>query len=504
MGCRGLLATQDCQSGGTVLLLPWKHVLGMRAARQIIEEETSKGRGMDDDDFFLNLIVVCEGFEQRLWSCVMASAILAGLRYPLSSWSPYISSLPHPSHNKSDNDDDENSENRVEMALRRTHALAARQSMKRHFKRDRSDQKLSQSALQELRRVRTEIMSTDATNDSALNHVLLWTNESLRDTHDDTLQQEVTRDAEWLISIWEQLFQTQRQDHNHSSQETNNEHESKDASILTTELDKNGTIPAPETTLPHVHPVVSLQSWLWAHAIVRSRAIGFDHAPKQIMTCEYQSCIFRSHGVLLPIIDLINHCSSLSSNAALEIRSDGVAVVATRLIQEHEEVLFDYHPNATLSLLLRNYGFVDGIDLTSSSPCRQRQVLTTWNGMVQIDIETTCSSSPATTTKPQMLTLISSCFHQQQGQWILMVRDETAVLPLQQQQQQSLDTWFAINRMAASACFLLMQQFADDGEGSLSQAGKNATAVSYRDATHQLVRRAYEDLSAVCNLMESE
>ena len=92
-------------------------------------------------------------------------------------------------------------------------------------------------------------------------------------------------------------------------------------------------------------------------------------------------------GVLLPVIDLINHADSSSSsssdttksatskdkedgttrgvpfveersNATLHVTQAGVSVRATREIRPGEQVLFDYHPGASLHLMLHNYGFV--------------------------------------------------------------------------------------------------------------------------------------------------
>jgi hypothetical protein len=434
-GCRGLLATQAIEPTDTILFLPWKHVLGLRAASQIIDDETAKGRGMDDDNIMLQLILVCQGHEQRLWSCVMACALLSGLRYPLSSWSPYLACLPH-------DDCCDNNNHRTEPALRRTHALTARQSVKLRAKRDNPNRnKLSQETLQEMRRVREQIMAVPRTRDMALHHVLFWNEDELREIMHMPLLQEVTRDQTWLASVWEQLF--------NKPQRSNVD----EADNLVTQS-----------------PIISLQSWMWAHAIVRSRAIGLDQSPKQIMEITYGGYTFRSKGVLLPIVDLINH-DSTNSNAALQIRSEGIAVVATRKIRTHDEILFDYHPGATLSSLLQNYGFVD------SSSIHQRQILKSWNGLIQVDI--------AKTSLHGMLKLASTEYDQSTGRLKVVIRDHDKLL-----QPSTLGSWYGLHRLAASACFLLMDQLED-------HVGGNAVAASYRQSTYQLLQRTWLDLTAV-------
>jgi hypothetical protein len=69
------------------------------------------------------------------------------------------------------------------------------------------------------------------------------------------------------------------------------------------------------------------------------------------------------------------------------LRPEGVAVVAKATISAGEEVLFDYHPNATLRSLLRCYGFVD----CDSTPVRQ--VLRVELSRVEIDVTSTCGLS---------------------------------------------------------------------------------------------------------------
>jgi hypothetical protein len=335
-------------------------------------------------------------------------------------------------------------------------------------------------------------MSAPRTNNTALEHVLMWKEEALLETHDETLIEEVTRDKEWLVDTWEQLFNTTQPSLDNDDDDDDNNN---DDGNHTTNSNKNTTNSSDVDQLPPcARPIVSLQSWMWAHAIVRSRAVGLDHAPKKIMTCAYSEYVFHSRGVLLPIIDLINHSSSSSlSNAALEIRSDGVAVVATQLIKEHEEVMFDYHPNATLSLLLRNYGFVDdGSSALSSHHHQKRQILTTWNGMVQVDIAVTTSPRVGAT-NTTMVQVESSEYCATTGKLLFILRDGANVLP-----PKSFETWLALHRLAASACFLLMEQFGEPQPGS-----KNVTAVLYRDATYQLLHQAYLDLSAVSNVMGS-
>jgi hypothetical protein len=442
-GYRGLLASINIEEKETILLIPWKHVLGMRAARQLMDVESSKGRGMDDDDFLLHLIVVCQGLETRLWSCTMACAILSGLRYPLSAWSPYIACLPH--HDASNPNS--------EPALRRVHALTARQSVKQQAKRDNNNTKMSQEILNELRIVREKIMAAPRGNDNALVHVLLWNETELNDTNDAVLVQEVKEDQKWLQEVWEQLFNAPR---TKDDDDEDNDHE--------------------EHT-----PIISLQSWMWAHAIVRSRAIGLEKAPKKIMTMEYKGYTFHSKGVLIPIVDLINHDSSSRANAALEIRPEGVAVVSTKIIDVGQEILFDYHPEATLSFLLRSYGFVD------ASSQQQRQILETLGGLVEVDIMVTSCCSTT-----NMLQLVTSDYDESTGRLRLVLRDDSSSL---QSDSSSLETWNRLHQLAACACFSLMESF--DGTAAEHNNGSNSTAVSYRETTFRLLQRAWQDLSAV-------
>ena len=72
--------------------------------------------------------------------------------------------------------------------------------------------------------------------------------------------------------------------------------------------------------------------------------------------------LFRSQhlppAALLPLIDMINH-SSHESNAILQVRDEGIAVVAQQEIPQGSQILFNYHPHGTLRFFVRAYGFVN-------------------------------------------------------------------------------------------------------------------------------------------------
>lgn len=114
--------------------------------------------------------------------------------------------------------------------------------------------------------------------------------------------------------------------------------------------------------------------------------------------------------------------------------------------------------------------------------------------MVQIDIAVTTLLATVGTTTPSttMVRIESSEYQATTGKLFLVLRDgaEATVLP-----PKCFERWLALHRLAASSCFLLMEQFGKP------QPGKNATAVSYRNATYQLLRRAYLDLSAVSSAL---
>ena len=337
-GLRGVMATATLHPGDTVLLLPWKYVLGVRAAAHVLESEDSKGRGIDHADSLLERLTLLLQQQQQhdnnnnnnysnnnnnndsvttqRWSCWMACALLAAARYPLSPWGSYMASLPCRHQRMGD-------------ALQRCHAWTVRQQLKLQAKARHHHEaslsapttasgrsKLSPLELAQLRRARDSILPRELD----FEHVLLWDQDQLHRTGDPTLIALVQQDRAWLRAAWEHLFA------------------------------------ASDATDDAVAPMmVSWESWLWAHAIVWSRAVGLESAPASAQTFGD----LRAEGAMLPIFDLINHASG-RANSVIEIRADhGVAVVAKDVIPANTEVLFDYHPNATLRFFLRGYGFVN-------------------------------------------------------------------------------------------------------------------------------------------------
>jgi hypothetical protein len=205
--------------------------------------------------------------------------------------------------------------------------------------------------------------------------LLLWSRDEITALCDDELERLIERDWAWIRRGWEALF-----------------------------VDPPRQSEACDINDEKTEPLVSWPSWLWAHAIVQSRAVGMPLAPRNILAfprtpligdgtddCEGNLCAIMQpvfgEGVLLPIIDLINHGGCTGANAALELRPEGVAVVAKATISAGGEVLFDYDPNATLRSLLCGYGFVDCF----SAPLRQ--VFRVELSRVEIDVTSTCGLS---------------------------------------------------------------------------------------------------------------
>lgn len=347
-GIRGLLASQTLNPNDTVLVLPWKFVLGTSASFRLLQFEQGKGRTVfshpvESIPHELSKYDVTD--ERRVWSCVMACAILAAVRYPLSSWGPFISCLP-------------SSPGRIDASLRICHAYTAKLSIKikARDKLPNRKGKLSQEVLREAAALYNDVMTME--RDTICN-VLLWTRDEVASLHDEELEKLVELDWAWLRRAWEALFVDSPCQSEDDDEEENEKTE----------------------------PLVSWPSWLWAHAIIRSRAIGMPLAPQNVLAfpptpltvdgndneddadnnlCAIMQPVF-GEGVLLPIIDLINHGGAMDANAALDLRPEGIAVVAKTTISAGKEVLFDYHPNATLRSLLRCYGFVDCF----SNPVRQ-------------------------------------------------------------------------------------------------------------------------------------
>ena len=408
-GYRGLWALNPLVQGESILSpLPWKHVLGAFAARHLIDSELYKGRGiflLDDDDdasvveIWKAQLLWATGLDPlQVWSCTLACALLSALRYPLSPWSVYVASLPPPpppsvhegggrlkqqeqlqqdmvDHstctNQTDtsaNDGTEDSNRgrdsssskfgRIELALRRTHATIASRRERRmqmlHNKtntttttmtttnhdEDAPDHKSPVcSSKQQLQQLQQCILHKVPL--SSLNHVFFFSANELEATGDDELIRQVQSDWKWMRRVWEIMFATSHNKNNNSNYN-----------------DTEGEQSRPP-------PLVSWESWLWAHAMVRSRAVGLPRAPTFVFAFEFDNFQLPPstvHGVLLPIVDLINHGSGCSddrrSNAALHITNEGVAVRATRDIDANQEILFDYHPGATLQFFFRTYGFI--------------------------------------------------------------------------------------------------------------------------------------------------
>lgn len=464
-GGRGLFASKTLPIGTTVVLLPWKYVLGTQSALRLLDEEQRKGRGMDDDNRHLlaDLRLACsiagsdqkeqqqqqehdksttteqqQQERQRVWSCVMACAVLAAARYPLSAWGPYVSSLPFYG-------------DKIELALRRCHALTVRQIHKRQHKEQQEQQqqgettttttrgsrKLSQDVLQKLKRIRNGILSKPRHAEQALSHVLLWDLASLQWTNDDVLVSLVREDWHWLRVVYQQV----------------------------------------------VRSVVSWESWLWAHAIVRSRAVGLDHSgclPVRGITSstEEEDC-----GVLLPIVDMINHHST-HPNAALEIRLQGVAVVTTNQpIPQGQEILFGYHPNPTLRFLLRSYGFVDssgGVrQFFPITPSLGLDVLDSHNGMFRVErIQQRENRAGIRST-------------------VLVLRnDDSPTTTTVQPELTSPDAIARVSAVVAMACRILASRFEEEEEEDADSI-MNAASKSYRAKIYELLIRCEQDMNVV-------
>eukprot|EP00978_Attheya_sp_CCMP212_P034471 scaffold144533_cov53-Attheya_sp.AAC.1 len=433
-GHRGLLACQPIEAGETVFVLPFSHVLGIAAAQRIMDQEASKGRGMDAEHFMANIIVACQGDDTRIWCCVMSCALLCGLRYPLSAWGPYISSLPHLSGLDT-----------VEQALRRTHALTVRIHMKEAARERNNGSKLSQDVLRHIKQTRDDILAKQRINDE-LNHVLLWTDEELKRTGDVTLQQLVIQDQGWLEQVWRQLF-------------TDSEEE---------------------------QPLVSLPSWMWAHAVVRSRAVGLLEqdldAPRALFDSigkvNYQGYTLQSAGVLLPVLDMINHDTELH-NTKLEVRPDGIALVATAKVDTGDEFLFDYHAHGTLRFFLRSYGFV------ANTPCRQ---VFRASRCIELDITANASTS--------MMQLIKIDYFPSSQRLVFVIDDLSDVdgqLPLHEMMK--------YQTLACNCCRIVMLDYERSPKDEMNSYSSIETAIEYQKACLQLLQRAYQDLSVVCNFL---
>jgi hypothetical protein len=359
-GTRGLLASDTLNPNDTVLVLPWKFVLGTSAAFRLLQVEQGKGRTVFSHpvEFIPDELSKCDiKDETQVWSCIMACALLAAARYPLSSWGPFISCLP-------------SSPGRIDGALRSCHAYAVMQSIKSKA-RDKLPNRRGKLSQQVLRDATSSFNNVLRMDRDSICDVLLWSRDEIAMLCDDELEGLIERDWAWIRRAWEALFVDPPR---HSDDDEKTE------------------------------PLVSWPSWLWAHAIVKSRAIAMPLAPRNILAfppthligdinddSENNLSSMIQHvfgeGVLLPIIDLINHGGCTGANATLELRPEGVAVVAKATISAGEEVLFDYHPNATLQSLLRGYGFVDCF----SAPVRQ--VFRVEFSRVEIDVNSTCGLS---------------------------------------------------------------------------------------------------------------
>ena len=426
--------------------------------------------------------------ERQVWSCLMACAILTAVRYPLSSWGPFISCLP-------------SSPGRIDASLRKCHAYTAKQSIKNKA-RDKllhRRGKLSQEVLREATALFNDVMRMER---DMICNVLLWTWDKISSLHDEEIEKLVELDWAWLRRAWTALFVESPCQSEDAKDEENEKTE----------------------------PLVSWQSWLWAHAIIRSRAVGMPLAPRNILAfpptpltvdskdvegdsddnlCAIMQPVF-GEGVLLPIIDLINHGGAMHANAALELRPEGVVVVAKTTISAGEEVLFDYHPNATLRTLFRGYGFVDCF----SKPVRQ--IFRVELSRIEIDVTSTFGLTSC---------IDSLCVHEDSQ--LLPVMRVVAVIPsprtgggirfVVRDDGLGLDgtsMWSCTDRFmdegwlcgAAAACCVIALDGMEQGTSVMTTAtekGKDdRAALSYRTANLAVLRRCIDDLTSLAALLQ--
>ena len=567
---RGLRARIHLEAGDEILSpLPWNRVLGVFAARHFMDAELCKGRGIFECPTHSNhkkknnndqeesvttwwkrqLIQATHGKALRLWSCTLACALLTALRYPLSSWSCYVASLPFLLHETDDH------EGRIARALGRTRMALVKQARRRQRLEERQRQKEAQKQQQQEQEEEplqpsVSTTSTTTTNQEALSsqlpstksemdssdlpqevnvpssqhHVLAFSQQALEATGDMALMQTVQVHNQWLYRVWKALFVVSNDD----------------------------------------EPLVSWESWVWAHAMVISRAVAVPRAPAFV--CDWRhphedsvSYLTGSTvpGVLLPVIDLINHADSSSSshttksstskdkedaatrgvpfveegsNAALHVTQAGVSVRATREIRPGEQVLFDYHPGASLHLMLHNYGFVPsnsrvhnqtwsvGPHLTVSVSQKLQDTKDTANNDEDSDKETTLDAG-------MMMRLQHVWVDSKQHVTLVISNHDGCTEPDEEdasKQQQvdlmvlhassdSLEWFVSYQNLATHLCRLAMQAYAPlstttTAAKTTDTRGESSAlelAMEYRQATFRLFEHAFLDLFSCSQLLSS-
>ncbi|KAL7579578.1 hypothetical protein ACA910_007946 [Epithemia clementina (nom. ined.)] len=570
---RGLLACVAISKDDFILTpLPWKHVLGAFASRHLIDLELMKGRGIfdiynDSDDandtdpikqWKTKLLVAAHLNPFQVWSSTLACALLTALRYPLSPWSTYVASLPHvdvssgaakTTTTTTANGDDTSTATgqRVEIALRRTHAAIAKreqrlQRMEAKRKQPAESTSLSCNSgsnnssifsLEEWKQIQRDLVHQIQTMERpSMNHVLLFSLEELKDTGDEQLISLVQADWVWLRHVWNMLFVDDLVEAAATAGESDHQQPER--------LAPQASISDRSTATSAKDPIISWESWLWAHAMVRSRAVGLPSAPSFVFAFEYDQFRLPStvHGVLLPIVDMINHCSSSSSsssssqdgdNAALHVTKEGVAVRATRDISVGEEILFDYHPGATLQFFLRSYGFVPNNHGGAVVHTQQFTIGPHWKLRVSRRITKDEYVDSCCTLQQTMMRLhvylgenqtvalyISNHGNAVQGEEGELLHSIQRFDLLQTCLGQSdggsyCNHAFFFHLLAANACRVLMQSFgmlspnecgSSNGETKTDGWG-NSSAVhvsrEYREATFRLLLEAYQDMECICN-----
>lgn len=110
----------------------------------------------------------------------------------------------------------------------------------------------------------------------------------------------------------------------------------------------------------------SVESWMWASVVVRSRSIGIPDDGAPFPPTGALADAVRGDGprprgfALVPFLDFANH-DDAEDNAKLcqfDDAAGGVGLVATRPVAEGDEIRFNYRPDEHLRGFYRSYGFV--------------------------------------------------------------------------------------------------------------------------------------------------
>ena len=110
----------------------------------------------------------------------------------------------------------------------------------------------------------------------------------------------------------------------------------------------------------------SVESWMWASVVVRSRSIGIPDDGAPFPSAGALADAVRGDGpkprgfALVPFLDFANH-DDAEDNAKLcqfDDAAGGVGLVATRPVAEGNEIRFNYRPDEHLRGFYRSYGFV--------------------------------------------------------------------------------------------------------------------------------------------------